>query len=154
MTNCKVVSFYTQEYWKILGSGDSLLVRALDPWSKGCRFESRQGRRENFLLYSQLCVLTLIRCPFHPRVTAVARKTTTTTTTTTTKRSFCQKCRWQVTPKHVCTLDPTKWKVDWLCRCPGIVWEPTRKRAHMQLVREHLVTVISAHWATGRLILA
>ena len=23
-------------------------------------------------------------------------------------RSFCQKCRWQVTPKHAYTLDPTK----------------------------------------------
>ena len=38
--------------------------------------------------------------------------------------------------------------VDWLCRCPGIVWEPFRKRAHAQLVREQLVTVVSAHWAT------
>ena len=49
---------------------------------KGCEFKSRQerlvsqlvGARENFLLQSLLCVLTLIRCPFHPRVTAVARK--------------------------------------------------------------------------------
>ena len=56
-------------------------------------------RRENFLLRSQLCVLTLIRCPFHPCVAAVARKRL---------RSFCQKCRWQVTPKHAYTLDPTK----------------------------------------------
>ena len=23
-------------------------------------------------------------------------------------RSFCQKCRWQVTPKHAYTFDPTK----------------------------------------------
>ena len=66
---------------------------------KGCEFESRQDRRENFLLQSQLCVLTLIRCPFHPRVTAVAHKR---------PRSFCQKCRWQVTPKCAYTLDPTK----------------------------------------------
>ena len=44
-------------------------------------------------------MLTLIRCPFYPRVTAVARKR---------PRSFCQKCRWQVTPKHAHTLDPTK----------------------------------------------
>ena len=36
-----------------------------------------------------------------PRVTAVASKT---------PRSFCQKCRWQVTPKHAYTLDPTKSK--------------------------------------------
>ena len=36
----------------------------------------------------------------------------------------------------------------WLCRCPGIVWEPIRKWAHTQLVREHSATVISARWAT------
>ena len=35
----------------------------------------------------------------------------------------------------------------WLCRCPGIVWEPFTKWAHTQLVRKHSVTVISAHWA-------
>ena len=23
-------------------------------------------------------------------------------------RSFCQNCRWQVTPKHAYTLDPTE----------------------------------------------
>ena len=45
---------------------DSSLVRASDAWSKGCEFESQQERRENLLLQSQLCVLTLIRCPFHP----------------------------------------------------------------------------------------
>ena len=35
------------------------------------------------------------RYPFHPRVTAVARKRS---------RSFCQKCRWQVTAKHAYTV--------------------------------------------------
>ena len=35
-----------------VGSRDSLLVRAPDSWSKGCEFESRQERRENFLLQS------------------------------------------------------------------------------------------------------
>ena len=45
-------------------------------------------------------MLTLIYwCPFHPRVTAVARKR---------PRSYCQQCRWQVTPKHAYTLDPSK----------------------------------------------
>ena len=62
-------------------------------------FESRQERRENFLLQSQLCVLTLIRCPFPPRVTAVTRKRSS---------SLCQNCRSQVTPKHAYTLYPTK----------------------------------------------
>ena len=38
-------------------------------------------------------------CPFHPCVIAVARKR---------PRSFCQKCRWQVTLKHAYTLDPSK----------------------------------------------
>ena len=44
-------------------------------------------------------MLTLIRCPFHPPVTAVARKR---------PRPFCQKCRWQDSPKHAYTLDSTK----------------------------------------------
>ena len=48
-------------------------------------------------------MLTLMRCPFHPRVTAVARKR---------HRSFCQKCRWQVhTHTHTHTPDP--WKSEW-----------------------------------------
>ena len=80
-------------------SRDSSLARALDSRSKGCEFKPRQERRENFLLQSQLCVLTLIRCPFHSRVTAVARKKT---------GSFCKKCRQQVTPKHACTLYQSK----------------------------------------------
>ena len=43
--------------------------------------------------------LTLIRCPFHLRVSAVAYKI---------PRSFCQKFRWPVTPKHAYILSPTK----------------------------------------------
>ena len=42
---------------------------------------------------------TLIRRPFHPRVTAVARKR---------PWPFCQKRKWQLTPEHAYTLDPTK----------------------------------------------
>ena len=45
---------------------DSSLVRKPDSRSKDCEFASRQERRENFLLQSQLCVLILVRCPFHP----------------------------------------------------------------------------------------
>ena len=44
-------------------------------------------------------MLTLIQCLFHPCVTAVARER---------PWSFCQKSRWQVTPKHAYTLDPMK----------------------------------------------
>ena len=61
-----------------------------------------------------------IRCPFHPRVTAVARKSRLTWT--------CLH-PW-----------PNEVGVGWPCRCPDIVWEPIRKRAHTQLVREHSAT--------------
>ena len=84
------------------GSRGSLLGYSAGLVIESCEFESRQERRENFFLQSQLCVLTLIRCPFHPRVTAVARKKKKT-------RPFCQKCRWQVTPKRAHTSDPTNW---------------------------------------------
>ena len=48
-----------------LGSRDNLLVQRRTRDRK-VEFESRQGRRENFLLQSQLSVLIFIRCPFHP----------------------------------------------------------------------------------------
>ena len=54
------------------------------------------------------CMIPLFRYPFHPRVTAVARKRS---------RSFCQKCRWQVTAKHAYTLRMwlcMKWHGAWL----------------------------------------
>ena len=68
-------------------------------WSRDSEFESRQEQQKNFVLQSQLCVLALIRCPFHPSVITVARKR---------PRTFCQKCRWQDTLKHAYTLDPSK----------------------------------------------
>ena len=54
----------------------------------------RNGGRIFFSRVDFLCWL-LFRYPFHPRVTTVARKKS---------RSFCQKCRWQVTVKHAYTL--------------------------------------------------
>ena len=44
-------------------------------------------------------------------------------------------------------LWPNKVRVGWLCHHSGIVWEPTQKQAHTQLIREHPVIVISAQWA-------
>ena len=80
------------------GSWDSLLVWAWDSRSKGCEFESRQGWWKNFLLHSQLCVLTLILCPFHPCVTAVACKR---------PRSFCKNAGGRL---HLNTHTPlTHW---------------------------------------------
>ena len=67
-------------------------------WSGGRIFFSRV----NFLCW------LLFRYPFHPRVTAVARKR---------PRSFCQKRRWQVTAKHAYTLRMwlcMKWHGAWL----------------------------------------
>ena len=67
-------------------------------WSGGKIFFSRV----NFLCW------LLFRYPFHRRVTAVARKR---------PRSFCQKCRWQVTAKQGYTLRMwlcMKWHGAWL----------------------------------------
>ena len=67
-------------------------------WSGGRIFFSRV----NFLCW------LLFLYPFHPHVTAVARKRSW---------SFCQKCRWQVTAKHACTLRMwlcMKWHGAWL----------------------------------------
>ena len=63
--------------WKVAGSNPC--------WNGGRIFFSR---------VDFLCWL-LFRYPFHPRVTTVARKKS---------RSFCQKCRWQVTAKHAYIL--------------------------------------------------
>ena len=90
---CMHVFVYVCIFW------GSLLVRVPDSWLKGWEFESWQEQQENFLLQSELCVPTLFRCPFHPGDTSVACKR---------PWSYCQKCRWQVTPKHACTLDSTK----------------------------------------------
>ena len=76
--------------WKVAGSNPC--------WGGGRIFFSRV----NFLCW------LLFRCPFHPRVTAVARKR---------PRSFCQKRRWQVTAKHAYTLRMwlcMKWHGAWL----------------------------------------
>ena len=68
-------------------------------WLKSCEFKSRQEWRKNFLLQSQLCVLTLIWSLFYPRLTAVAHKI---------PWSFCQKCRGHVTPEHAYAFDLKK----------------------------------------------
>ena len=56
---------------------------------------------------STFCADLLFRYPFHPRVTTVARKKS---------RSFCQKCRWQVTAKTRIHLT----YVDFIEPCFGI----------------------------------
>ena len=73
---------YRTRDWKVAGSNPC--------WNSGRIFFSR---------VDFLCWL-LFRYPFHPRVTTVARKKS---------RSFCQKCRWQVTAKHAYTLHMWIW---------------------------------------------
>ena len=93
------------QYWytirlKLRGSRDSSVVRVPGSWSKGHGFKpSWSSRRMFFSRVTFLCWF-LFWCPFHPCVAAVAHKRS---------RSFCQKCRWQVTAKHACTLHM------WLC---------------------------------------
>ena len=72
-------------------NGDSSTVRAPDSWSKGRGFESWQERLENFLLQGQLAVLTLTSVSVPPPCYR--------SRTRRRPRSFCQKCRWQVTAK-------------------------------------------------------
>jgi len=86
---------------RAVGIGNNSVVIAPDSCLKGRGFESLQERQSIFFFSrgNFLCWL-VFRYPFYPRVTAVARKR---------PRSFCQKCRWQVTAEHTCTIRT------WLC---------------------------------------
>ena len=92
------------------GSGDSSVVRAPDSWGRKVASSNPCWSRWRifFSRVNFLCWL-LFRYPFHLRLTAVARNRS---------RSFCQKCRWQVTAKHTYTLRMwlcMKWHGAWLC---------------------------------------
>ena len=80
------------------GSGDHSPQRRIRDQTVVGSTESRQGFSFSESNIS-LC-WPLFRYPFHPRVTAAARKRS---------RSFCQKCWWQVTAKYACTVPM------WLC---------------------------------------
>ena len=66
---------------RVWGSGDSAVVRAPDSWLKGRGFESLQVRWKKFFSRVDFLCWLLFPYPFHPRVTAVARKRSL---------SFCQ----------------------------------------------------------------
>ena len=83
--------------WKNLNRGGGIaqwLERRTRDWKVAGSNPCWNGGRIFFSRVDFLCWL-LFRYPFHPRVTTVARKKS---------RSFCQKCRWQVTAKHAYTL--------------------------------------------------
>ena len=82
-------------------SQDSLMVEHRTRDWKVASLNPGNSTRRIFFSRCSLCVLTLIQCLFHTCVTAVACKRLW---------SFCQKCRWQITPKHAYTLDQMKSK--------------------------------------------
>ena len=106
-THTLLISKEQRGTWRV-GDGDSSVVRAPDRDRKVAGSNPcRSGGRIFFSRVNFLCWL-LFRYPFHPSVTAVARKR---------PRSFCQKCRWQVTAKHAYTLRMRlcmKWHGAWL----------------------------------------
>ena len=89
-------SFY-MDIQKERGSWDSLLVEHQSRnWKVVSSHPDRCGSRTFFSRANFLCSYSV---SIQPCVTAVACKR---------PWSFCQKCRWQVTPKHAYTLDPGK----------------------------------------------
>ena len=104
--------------WKVAGSNPS--------WSGGRIFFSR---------VDFLCWL-LFQYPFHPHVTTVAHKRS---------RSFCQKCRWQVTAKYAYTL------LKWLCMKWHGAWlygvhRTCAKTAAVSCGTSHASTVSTPLW--------
>ena len=84
-------SIIPQTVW--IGNVDSSVVWVLDhDWKVMCSSPCRSRVKTFFLRVNFLCRV-LVWYPFHPPVTAVAHKRF---------QSFCQKCRWQVTPKYIC----------------------------------------------------
>ena len=94
-----------------------------DLWWKGCEAESRQERRQNFLLQSSLSELTVTRCPFHPVLPKWPLQ------------DPCHSAQSASGRLHLKTHTP--WPdevgVGWPC-CPRIVWEPiTETSSHATL---------------------
>ena len=84
------------------------IAQWLERWTRDLKVAgSNPCRSGGRIFFSRVDFLyqLLFQYPFHPRVTAVARKRS---------RSFCQKCRWQVTAKnthtpYVCGLHEVTW---------------------------------------------
>ena len=143
MANMKMVLICTQ-WWAIytecistalLKSQDSLLVERRNRDRKVV--SSNPGRSGGRIFFSRVSCVCWLLFGVHsnPLVTAVACKR---------PKPFCQKCRWQVIHKKSIHPWPNEVGEGRQCRCPGLLWEPIRKRAHTQLLREHSVTVVSA----------
>ena len=81
------------------GGQDSLVGRVPDLWWKDCEFDSQQEWQGEFASPVLTFCGNSHSLSMPPHVIAVTCKR---------PQSFCQKCRWQVTPKHMYILDPTK----------------------------------------------
>ena len=103
----KQVMLRVQIFEKTGSSSKSKRCRSRD-WKVAVSSPDRKG---GIVFFSRVNFLCWLLFRFHPRVTAVARKRF---------RSFCQKCKWQVTAKHACTLRM------WLC----IKWRDTVHSVH------------------------
>ena len=128
-------------YCKLFRELLQLVGKSLDSRLKGCELEFRQERWEKFFLWvSVVCWHLFGACSTPPPLPV-----------------FLQ---WHIKDSdhsaisaggrlHLNTHTPlTQWSRSGLTmllsrHSVGTIW----KQAHMQLVREHLVTVISAHWA-------
>ena len=121
----------TEDYIRAIGESAGLVIERL-------RDQIAAGAAENFLLQSQLCVLTLIRCPCHPRVTAVAGKKPGHSAKSAggrlhlnTHTPLTQRSRSELTMP--------------ISRRSAGTYPET---AHTQIVREHSATVVSVRLAT------
>ena len=97
----------------------------------------RSGGRIFFSRVNFLCWL-LFGYPFQPRVTAVARKRS---------RSFCQKCRWQVTTKPTYTLPMWFW-MKWHCKLVHGWMMYTELAAEQQQQQPKSATSTPLRWIT------
>ena len=116
-------------------SGAQWLERRTRDWKVAGSKPCRSGGRIFFSMVDFLCWL-LFRYPFHPSVTAIACKRS---------RSFCQKCRWQVTAKHAYTL------CIWLCMKWHGAWlhgvhRTCTKTAAVSCGTSHASTVSTLLW--------
>ena len=99
-----LASSCTLSHYNVQGPASCILERRTHDRKVQGSSPGRSGGRIFFSRVKFLCWL-LFWYPFHPCVTAVARKRS---------RSFCQKCMWQVTAKHTYTLPMWLW-MKWHC---------------------------------------
>ena len=100
---CYFLCRFTYSYWWA-GIAQWLERRTRDR-KVSCSSPGRNGGRNFFSRVSFLCWL-LYRCSVHPRVTLVAH---------IKSQSFCQKNRWQVTAKQICSLR-MRLRIKWRCK--------------------------------------